>query len=219
MSWLLGLGRLFVAAWNWFSSLIESGLRYCVRETNPKHAVATYLTFNSIVTALALFLTKSWPDFFTVVGYWATTTALIVAIIELYRTRMVTAVIREAVLQENSRLRGLHYRHCLERSRSVLASARHNVLVKQWTMAAARLEDLTDYLSYVNSISPAADNRWEEHQRSVQIWIGHFGGGSNGKHYAYNRDEWIRLVLAILEQLDDELAPFQYGEGNADGFE
>jgi hypothetical protein len=184
-----------------------------VRETNPRHAIAIYLAFNALVTILALFTTASWTDFFTVTGYWVTFTGLLVAFVELYRARTFADQIRDAVVQENARQRGFHYRHCLERARTMLSSAQQHVLSKQWSMAAARLVDLTGYLSYVNSISPAVDNRWLDYAASAQAWSARFGDGSNGKGYVYNRTEWQQVTLSVLQQLDGELAPFQFGEG------
>ncbi len=214
MEWLWPLGKGLAWLWHGFASAVEGLVRYWVRETNPRHAVALYVAINVLVTpGLTFFLTDSWSSFFTVTGYWATFTGLIVALVELYRARTVAEEIQEAVQQENARLRGFHYRHCLERAKLMLSSARDSVHAKQWTMAVVRLEDLTSYLSYVNSISPAADNRWRDHSQSVQRCIGQFSMGQNGRRCAYNDAEWRQLTLSILEQLDDELAPFQYGEG------
>ena len=207
------------AAWKWFADDVGIALNYIVRETNPRHAVAVYIVANIFITIITFFATVSWPDFFTVAGYWVTFTGLLVAFVELYRTRTAASQIGEAVLQENTWQRGYHYRHSLERAKSALISSRQSVVAKQWPMAVARLEDLTDSLSYINSISPTADNVWTQHVASVQEWIAQFGAGQAGKKLAYDNSAWRTVVLAILSQLDDELAPFQYGEVDENAIE
>ena len=94
------IGTMLGVAWGGFVDFVGVSLDYCVRRTNPRHAVASYIVFNVLVTAVAYPCTDSWPNFFTVTGYWVTFTGLVVAFIELYRTRTVANSIREAVLQE-----------------------------------------------------------------------------------------------------------------------
>lgn len=205
--------RTAARLWGGFARVVGTALDYCVRSTNPRHAISFYLAFNAVATLVTFAFATSWPDFFTIASYWVTSTGFLLALIELYRTRIFTDAVREAVFQENSRQRGFHYRHCLERASSVLKGARQCVQDRQWAMAVARLDDLSDYLSYVNSISPAADDRWREHVRSTQEWASLFGGGATGKRHVYNEMAWRQFLLSVLEQLDDELAPFQHGEG------
>lgn len=198
--------------WAWFAKTVGVGLDYCVRRTNPRHAVALYFAINAVTTMLAFVLTQSWPDFFTVASYWVTSTGFVLASIELYRTRALADIVARAV-------RRFQYRFCLDRARVSLSRARDNVQAKQWTRVIAHLDDLTEHLSFINSISPAVDDRWQEHVRSMQGWIGNFGSGTNGRRHPYNESEWGRLVVSVLQQLDDELAPFQYGEGTDNDIE
>ncbi|HET6882400.1 MAG TPA: hypothetical protein VFI31_19700 [Pirellulales bacterium] len=207
------LSEIVVRLWTWFTKALEIAIDYCTRRTNPRHAVGLYLAVNVVTTAFAAWLTKSWADFFSVAGYWVTLTGFILAIIELYRTRMHADLIRLAVANEAAKQRGIHYRFCLERARSALIRARDSVHGKQWAAATGGLDELIEYLSHINSISPAVDESWQAHMESSLGWTATFTGGKNGKSLTYNVNEWNGLVLSVLQQINDELAPFQHGQG------
>lgn len=191
---------------------IDALLLRLVVTVNPRHAVTGYLVINLAITGLALWNFDTWPNFYTIAGYWVTVTGLLVAILELYRARTVAQEIRQAVIKEGNRQRGLHYRHCLEQSKRVLANARQCIMTRQWTAGVFRLEELIDSLLHVASISPSVDNSWQTHTNSLGHWIARFQDAVNGRNYDYDREQWQHLSGSILAQLEDEMAPFNFGE-------
>jgi hypothetical protein len=211
VEWLKQIRTAITSVWGWVVQAIDYLLFY-LREANPKYVVAVYVLFNAAIAVWAYIRTKEWNDFWTVSGYWITLTGLLVAIVELYRARTVAGQIRDALSQEVRRQRGYRYRFCLERAKSVLSDARMHVHSRRWTVAVVRLNDLISYLSYVQSISPAVDDRWTRFANSVQRWVVEFNEGQNGRMLQYNGLVWQELVGDILRHLDNELAPFQFGE-------
>ena len=83
--------------------------------------------------------------------------------------------------------------------------------------AVSRLRDLIENLSHVQSISPAADDRWGRLSTSLMNWEIIFTSGYNGRKHTYNHTDWQTLVHIANGYLNSELAPYQFGEevGNA----
>ena len=187
--------------WERFAAGVEAALRYAVRETNPRHAVAAYLALNAVLTALALRLTASWADFFTASGYGVTATGFALAVVELYRTR--TAA--------ESRLAG-RYRDQLERARESLNAARTAVTSRQWVAAVVRLDDLVGHLSALGAAPAGAGGDWGAHQVAASRFASEFAEGSNGRRLAYNAPQWGEFVRALLGRLDRGLERSRAGE-------
>jgi len=197
--------------------LIDQVCHVYLRKTDPKHAVTGYVLLNMGVTLVAWRKANDWNEFYTIAGYWATATGLLVAIMELYRTRTVTGEVRAALDREIRRQRNAHYRFCLELTQASLAEATAQVQGHMWKVATARLRDLVNHLTRINSVSPAADDFWNQSANSLHPWIVRFDAGRDRQRLVYNGLEWEQLIHAIIARLHGELAVFQPGaEGSHD---
>ncbi len=181
MEWLSPIVSRAAIAWRRFVQAVDWVLLCYLRVANPKYVVATFVLLNVLIGLSTLVLAKSWDEFYTISGYWVTLTGFLVAIGELYRARTVTDQIQEALGREIRIQRGRFYRFCLERAKATLWDVQACVLGFDWSLAVMRLRDLTENLSHINSISPAADNRWTTFSTSAHNWVVLFSTGHNGR--------------------------------------
>jgi len=197
--------------------LVDQVCQVYLRNTDPRHAVTSYVLLNAAATIIAWWKASDWNEFYTITGYWATATGLLVALLELYRTRTVAGEVRTALDREIRRQRDAHYRFCLELTQASLNETAVQVQSHMWKVAVARLRDLRNHLSRVNSVSPAADDFWNLSANSLHPWIVRFDAGKDRQRLPYNALEWEQLLHAIGVRLHGELAVFQPGaEGGHD---
>ena len=196
------------------SGLTDRVLKTLVRQVNPRAAVAAYFAFNAALTGVFYRRTETWSDFYTSSGYFITVTGLFVAVVELYRTRTHGDAIAEATGGEATRRRAEYYRRHLERLKSLVGSGRQFAASKRWNECVLRINDLAADLSYTRAVSPSADENWERHAEALQLWVTQFTGYVNNRPATHDMRPWHDLTLAIIRDVNGELAVYQNaGEG------
>jgi len=203
--------------WNAFVSLLDVANRTYIRYVHPKHAVAGWLALNVLISVAVWWSTKTWSDFFTVAGYWVTVSGLLVALFELYRARTVSERVHKALESEMRRQRGLHYRFWLELASGSLRQVRTEVHYKKWKAASIKLHDLTDALSRINAISPAADDFWKATVDGIHVWVVRFEAGKDNHSLPHDMVQWEQVAHSVSDRLVGELTVEQPDEEDENG--
>src|SRR5947209_1074054 len=113
-----------------------------IRNLNPRSLAIAFSVVLVILGFLCYFTFATWTDWYTAMGFYVSVVGFGYLIFELYRTREVAELAKEAAQEQlrayqkaASEQSGEHYRYCLEQAKRWLDHISHHMQVKQWRSA------------------------------------------------------------------------------------
>jgi hypothetical protein len=192
-------------AWSWLAAVVHTAMMHYLHAVDPRYVVTAYLVVNVGIALLAITVTTSWNDWYTVSGYWVTLTGFLVAISELYRARTTGEQIRAAVGRESKRQEQMRIREELERCRSCLHKAMPQVDQKQWKLANLHLTELMELFIKIKTYSMIQTDPLRELTQRLERLQFSFDSSKVGTK-ASVVDVWFAFTRSTLEFLHENLA-------------
>jgi hypothetical protein len=183
------------------------------RKHVPPSILAVIIALILLLIAVGAWLaTATWPDFFSVLGFFVTAFGFPLTLYQLFDTKIVAELRAEEYKKASGEFAELArlqteklYRHCLDQVKAMLIQMKEHENNGNWQLLSIRINDLVDLLLFIDSYVPQADKRWKTHADKLYGYHQIFLKGTKKGFDDYNPVAWNQVVYDIRGSLAKEL--------------